>query len=163
MSILVGLDVGTTGARAIAVDQAGTIVASASAEYPLLSPQPGWTEQEPSDWWKGSREVLARVAADAGGGIAAIGLTGQMHGSVFLDQQHEVIRPALLWNEQRTEAQCDAITERIGTERLIEITGNPAHNSFQAPKILWVRAITPVPYTLVRQMEYRTYQFLLVQ
>jgi xylulokinase len=152
MSVLVGLDVGTTGARAIAIDDAGTIVASASAEYPLLSPHPGWTEQEPSDWWKGSREVLARVAADVGGDVAAIGLTGQMHGSVFLDQEHEVIRPALLWNDQRTEAQCDAITERIGAERLIEITGNPALTGFQAPKILWVRDVEPVQFGHVRHV-----------
>ena len=152
MSLLLGLDVGTTGARAIAVDEAGKVIASAAAEYPLLSPQPGWTEQDPADWWSGSRQVLGQVAAEVGGDVAAIGLTGQMHGSVFLDEAGRVIRPALLWNDQRTAAQCDVITERIGAERLIAITGNPALTGFQAPKIVWLRDVEPVQYRHVRHV-----------
>ena len=140
MSVLVGLDVGTGGARAAAIDDAGQIVAEASSEYPLHTPRPGWTEQDPEDWWEGAKEVLARVAAEAGGEVGGIGLTGQMHGSVFLDSAPtEIIRPALLWNDQRTQAQCDGITEAVGGERLISISGNPALTGFQAPKIVWLR------------------------
>lgn len=152
MPALIGLDVGTSGARALAVDESGSVIASAAAEYPLLMPRPGWTEQDPLDWWNASREVLRRVVAEGGGPIQAIGLTGQMHGSVFLDERNEVIRPALLWNDQRTAAQCDVITERIGRERLIAITGNPALTGFQAPKVLWLRDVEPVQYAHVRHL-----------
>jgi xylulokinase len=152
MSLMVGLDVGTTGARAIAVDESGRVVASAAAEYPLLSPQPGWMEQDPADWWSGSWQVLGQVAAEVGGDVAAIGLTGQMHGSVFLDEADRVIRPAILWNDQRTAAQCDVITDRIGAERLIAITGNPALTGFQAPKMIWLRDVEPVQYRHVRHV-----------
>ena len=142
MSVLVGLDVGTGGARAVAVDNSGEIVAEASSEYPLHTPRPGWTEQDPEDWWKGAKEVLAKVASEAGE-VAGIGLTGQMHGSVFLDASDEVVRPALLWNDQRTQAQCDRITQAVGGERLISISGNPALTGFQAPKIVWLRDEEP--------------------
>lgn len=139
MSVHVGLDVGTGGTRAVAVDEAGEIVAEASAEYPLRSPRPGWTEQDPSDWWEGAKAALGRVAAEVGDGVAGIGLTGQMHGSVFLDSSDEPIRPALLWNDQRTGRQCEEITEKVGAERLIGLSGNPALTGFQAPKVLWLR------------------------
>lgn len=152
MPVLVGLDVGTSGARAVAIDESGRVVASASAEYPLLMPRPGWTEQDPVDWWNASREVLRRVAAEAGAEVAAIGLTGQMHGSVFLDERQQVIRPALLWNDQRTADQCDVVEERVGRERLIEITGNPALTGFQAPKVLWLRDVEPVQYRHLRHV-----------
>ena len=137
MSVLVGLDVGTGGARAVAVDGSGEVVTEASSEYPLHSPRPGWTEQDPADWWRGAREVLGKVAT--GEEVVGIGLTGQMHGSVFLDSSDEVIRPALLWNDQRTYRQCDEITRVVGEERLISIAGNPALTGFQAPKIVWLR------------------------
>ena len=146
MSVLVGLDVGTGGARAVAIDESGEIVAEASSEYPLHSPRPGWTEQDPADWWNGSKEVLRKVAADAGGRVAGIGLTGQMHGSVFLDASDQVIRPALLWNDQRTHRQCEQITGAVGEERLISIAGNPALTGFQAPKIVWLREEEPENY-----------------
>ena len=142
MSVLVGLDVGTGGARAVAVNDSGEIVAEASSEYPLYTPRPGWTEQDPEDWWKGAKEVLTQVAAGAGE-VDGIGLTGQMHGSVFLDDSDLVLRPALLWNDQRTQAQCDRITEAVGEERLISISGNPALTGFQAPKIVWLRDEEP--------------------
>jgi xylulokinase len=142
VSVLVGLDVGTGGARAVAVDGSGEIVAEASSEYQLNTPRPGWTEQDPEDWWTGAKEVLARVASEAGE-VGGIGLTGQMHGSVFLDASDTVIRPALLWNDQRTQAQCDRITQAVGGERLISISGNPALTGFQAPKILWLRDEEP--------------------
>jgi xylulokinase len=143
VSVLVGLDVGTGGARAVAVDESGEIVAEASSEYPLHSPRPGWTEQDPADWWEGAKEALGKVAADAGEEMSGIGLTGQMHGSVFLDSSDEVIRPALLWNDQRTYRQCDEITRAVGEERLISIAGNPALTGFQAPKIVWLRDEEP--------------------
>jgi xylulokinase len=152
MRSLIGLDVGPAGARAVAVDESGSVISSASAEYPLSMPRPGWTEQEPADWWTASREVLGRVATDVAGDVAGIGLTGQMHGSVFLDERLDVIRPALLGNDQRTAAQCEAITERIGAERLIEITGNPALTGFQAPKILWLRDVEPVQWRHLRHV-----------
>jgi xylulokinase len=148
VSVLVGLDIGTGGARAVAVDSSGEIVAEASSEYPLHTPLPGWTEQDPEDWWEGAKEVLARVASEAGE-VAGIGLTGQMHGSVFLDDSDRVVRPALLWNDQRTQAQCDRITQSVGEERLISISGNPALTGFQAPKILWLRDEEPENYERV--------------
>jgi len=143
VSVLVGLDVGTGGARAVAVDEVGAVVAEASSEYPLASPRPGWTEQDPADWWRGAKEALGRVAAEAGEEVAGIGLTGQMHGSVFLDASDEVVRPALLWNDQRTGPQCEAITWAVGAERLISIAGNPALTGFQAPKVVWLRDEEP--------------------
>jgi xylulokinase len=145
MSVLVGLDVGTGGARAVAVDESGRVVAEASSEYPLHTPRPGWTEQDPADWWEGAREVLGKVASEAGK-VGGIGLTGQMHGSVFLDDSDRVIRPALLWNDQRTQEQCDGITRSVGEERLISIAGNPALTGFQAPKIVWLREEEPENY-----------------
>jgi xylulokinase len=143
MSAIVGLDVGTGGVRAVAVNDAGEIVAEASSEYPLHTPRPGWTEQDPEDWWNGSKEVLGKVATEAGGKVDGIGLTGQMHGSVFLDDSDRVIRPSLLWNDQRTHAQCDRISHAVGEERLISIAGNPALTGFQAPKIMWLRDEEP--------------------
>ena len=149
---LLGLDVGTTGARALAIDPDGRVVASASEDYPLATPHPGWTEQDPEDWWRASRKVLAKVASEAGDEPVALGLSGQMHGSVFLDDHDRVIRPALLWNDQRTAAQCEEITRAVGAERLIEITGNPAITGFQAPKILWLRDEEPRNYERVRHV-----------
>jgi xylulokinase len=143
VSVLIGLDVGTGGARAVAVDESGEIVAEASSEYPLHSPHPGWTEQDPADWWEGAKEIIRKVATDAGEQVAGIGLTGQMHGSVFLDSSDAVIRPALLWNDQRTHRQCQQITGAVGNERLISIAGNPALTGFQAPKIVWLREEEP--------------------
>ena len=149
MATLLGLDVGTTGVRCVAVDQDGTLIADASEEYSLDSPRPGWSEQRPEDWWKASQAVIANVAASVGRDIGAIGLAGQMHGAVFLDDTDAVIRPAMLWNDQRTQAQCDAITERVGAQRLTHITGNPALTGFQAPKILWLRDEEPKSYERV--------------
>ena len=143
MSVLVGLDVGTGGARAVAIDESGEIVAEASSEYPLHSPRPGWTEQDPADWWEGAKVVLEQVATETEERVAGIGLTGQMHGSVFLDASDRVIRPALLWNDQRTHRQCEQIAGAVGEERLISIAGNPALTGFQAPKIVWLKEEEP--------------------
>jgi xylulokinase len=150
--LLVGLDVGTTGARAIAVDPSGKMVAAESAGYPLATPRPGWTEQDPEDWWAASKLVLGRLAAQLKEPVLGLGITGQMHGAVFLDAADQVIRPALLWNDQRTARQCQTITEKVGAERLIEITGNPAITGFQAPKLVWLREEEPESYGRVRRL-----------
>jgi xylulokinase len=153
--IAIGVDVGTTGARAVAVDETGAVRDGHTAEYPLLTPRPRWTEQDPADWWRATLDVVAAVAAacrDAHEEIVGIGLTGQMHGSVFLDREGAVIRPALLWNDQRTDAQCAEITDRVGAEQLIAITGNPALTGFQAPKVLWLRDEEPANFARVEHV-----------
>ncbi|MBJ7596754.1 MAG: xylulokinase [Candidatus Nephthysia bennettiae] len=151
-TLLLGLDAGTTGARAVAVDESGKLLASASAGYELSMPRPGWTEQDPALWWEACRRVLAEVSEACAGDFAGLGLTGQMHGSVFLDEAGVPIRPALLWNDQRTAGQCEEITELVGPSRLLEIAGNPALTGFQAPKILWLREEEPEAYTRVRHV-----------
>jgi xylulokinase len=152
LTALLGLDVGTTGARCLAIDQAGRVLAEATAEYPLYSPHPGWSEQNPEDWWEATGTVIGRVAEEVGHDVAGIGLTGQMHGAVFLDGSDAVIRPALLWNDQRTQKQCDEITEKVGEETLIRIAGNPALTGFQAPKVLWLREEEPQAYARVKRL-----------
>lgn len=152
---LLGLDIGTTSARALLCDDNGRVLAVATSEYPLSTPQPLWSEQSPEDWWRGACEALRTVVTQASVApeqIAGLGLTGQMHGSVFLDEHDRVIRPALLWNDQRTAAECAEITQRVGAERLIAIAGNPALTGFQAPKILWLRNHEPERYAQVAQV-----------
>jgi xylulokinase len=152
MTALLGLDVGTTGARCVAIDETGRLLAEATAEYPLYSPRPGWSEQNPEDWWEASRTAIGRVAEKVGPDVAGIGLTGQMHGAVFLDGGGAVIRPALLWNDQRTQEQCDEITRLVGAEELIRIAGNPALTGFQAPKLLWLREEEPDAYKRLQRL-----------
>ena len=149
-----GLDVGTGGTRAVLIDENGQVVASAASEHaPFRSPHPGWAEQDPEDWWRATqaaiREVLAagaEVLASSGltaSAVSAVGLTGQMHGAVMLDAEGNVLRPSLIWCDQRTEAQCDWLHARIGRERLIELTCNPALPNFTLTKLLWVRDHEP--------------------
>jgi len=145
--ILVGLDVGTTGAKALAVTPQGEVLARAEEGYLLSTPRPGWSEQDPEDWWRASQAVLAAVGAEEAAGI---GLSGQMHGLVALDEADHVIRPAILWNDQRTAAECAEIEELIGLERLIGFTGNRALTGFTAPKLLWLRRHEPEAYARVR-------------
>jgi xylulokinase len=152
MTALLGLDVGTTGARCVAIDETGLMLAEATAEYPLHSPRPGWSEQNPEDWWEASRTAIGRVAEKVGPNVAGIGLSGQMHGAVFLDGSDAVIRPALLWNDQRTQKQCDEITRSVGAKELIRIAGNPALTGFQAPKLLWLREEEPQAYARVHRL-----------
>jgi xylulokinase len=147
---LVGLDVGTTGVKAVAVDPDGAVLATAERGYPLSTPKPGWSEQDPEDWWRASEAALAEVSA--GREVAGIGLSGQMHGLVVLDGDDRVLRPAILWNDQRTGAECAAIEERIGLDRLIGLTGNRALPGFTAPKVLWLRANEPETYARVRRI-----------
>ena len=146
MAYLLGIDIGTTGARALLVSEKGVVVAGATEEYPLYTPEPMWAEQDPLDWWRATLDAVRRVLGTPGvkpDEIKGIGLTGQMHGVVLLDEKNEVLRPSLIWCDQRSQAQCDWITERVGAERLIELTCNPALTGFSAPKLLWVRDHEP--------------------
>lgn len=142
MAFLMGIDISTTSAKALIMDEQGTVLSIGSTPQTLSQPYPLWSEQNPLDWWEGVVQAIREALAKAnltGQDIQAIGLTGQMHGLVMLDKQGDVLRPAILWNDQRTQAQCDFITERIGAERLIQLTGNRALTGFTAPKILWVQ------------------------
>jgi len=137
---LIGVDVGTSGAKVVLIDERGTVLRSATGAYPMATPQPGWTEQDPEDWFRAVRACLDDVDAPKD---APIGFTGQMHGAVFLDAKDRVLRPALLWNDQRTAAECRAIEETVGGERVRDITGNAPVTSFQLPKLLWLRKHEP--------------------
>jgi len=151
----VGIDIGTGGTRAIVVDGDGAIVASSTSEHePFASPRTGWAEQDPRDWWRATGEATRSALARAGGGgdVAAVGFSGQMHGSALVDADGEVVRPALLWCDQRTHEECRDITERVGAERLIELTSNPALTGFTLPKLLWVRANEPSAWARVRSV-----------
>jgi xylulokinase len=144
--MLLGIDVSTTSAKALIIDQQGRVVASATTPLTLSTPWPLWSEQEPADWWNGIASSVGQaldMAGAKGADIAAIGLTGQMHGLVLLDDQGKILRPAILWNDQRTGEQCAEIRRRLGKERLIQITGNDALTGFTAPKILWVQENEP--------------------
>ena len=148
-TVAVGLDVGTTGVKALAVAADGTVVASAESHYGLSQPQPGWSEQDPADWWAGSEAAIAALGPHE---VAGIGLSGQMHGLVALDGEERVLRPAILWNDQRTAAECAEIEERVGLERLISLTGNRALTGFTAPKLLWLRTHEPELYARIRHV-----------
>ncbi len=145
MTALVGIDVGTSGVKALALTPEGEIVARAEREYPLSIPRPGWAEQDPEDWWRATEAALADLGVEP----ASIGLSGQMHGLVTLDEREQVLRPAILWNDQRTAAECAEIEERVGLERLIELTGNRALTGFTAPKLLWLRHHEPETYARI--------------
>ena len=147
---MMGIDVGTSGTRAVIVRPDGHVMGATTADHePMRMPKPGWAEQDPEDWWQAT--ILAvrgalRQARLQGGDIAAIGLSGQMHGVVCLDKANGVLRPALLWCDQRSQAQCDWITSRVGADRLIELVSNPALTGFSAPKLLWVRDNEPATF-----------------
>ena len=146
MGHVLGIDVSTTATKAVLVDEAGDVRGIGVAEYGFSVPRPRWSEQEPPLWWEGTvtavRSVLASTAV-AAEDIVAVGLTGQMHGAVLLDSRGDALRPAILWNDQRTSAECDLIRDAVGRERLIAITGNDALTGFTAPKLVWVRDHEP--------------------
>ncbi len=144
MTLLAGLDVGTSAVKGLLIAEDGQVVARAEAPHPLSTPRPGWTEQDPADWWDGAQVVLE--ALGRAGEIAGIGLTGQMHGLVALDAHGEVLRPAILWNDGRTGAECAEIERRIGLDALIAQTGNRALPGFTAPKLLWLARHEPEVY-----------------
>lgn len=152
---MVGLDVGTTGVKAGVVDAAGAVAGAATCEYDTQTPRPGWAEQEPSEWWLASCAALREAISASGvapGAVSGIGVSGQMHGSVFLDQDSAVIRPCMLWCDQRTASQCDSITEEVGSANLADWVGNPALPGFTAPKVLWLRENEPGAFERVRHL-----------
>ena len=143
---LVGIDVGTSGVKGVAIDADGRVLATASAEYPSSRPHPGWSEQNPEDWWRAAQDVLGRLPE------GRVGLSGQMHGLVALDADGGVLRPAILWNDQRTAVETAEIEERVGLARLIELTGNRALTGFTAPKLLWLRRHEPEVHARIRHV-----------
>jgi len=150
VTALVGLDVGTTGVKALALSPEGEVLATATRVYALSTPRRGWAEQAPEDWWRAAEAALAEVAA--GRDVAGIGLSGQMHGLVVLDDAGRVIRPAILWNDQRTARECAEIEDRVGLERLLALTGNRALTGFTAPKLLWLRHHEPEAYARIARV-----------
>jgi xylulokinase len=148
VTTLVGLDVGTTGVKAVAISPEGKVLATDEESYPLSTPRPGWAEQDPEDWWRAAETVITRLPFDE----IRLGLSGQMHGLVCLDDADRVLRPAILWNDQRTAAECAEIEERLGLERLIALTGNRALTGFTAPKLLWLRRHEPEVYGRIRRI-----------
>jgi xylulokinase len=152
VACVLGIDVSTTATKAVVVDERGEVVGVGSAEYDTSVPHAQWSEQDPALWWDGAIVAIGRALAAAGTGgdeVDAIGLTGQMHGAVLLDAADRPLRPAILWNDQRTAAECDEIRRRVGPSRLIEVTGNDALTGFTAPKLLWVRAHEPEVWSRV--------------
>jgi len=152
MGYLIGIDSSTTATKALLMDEVGNVVAVAATEYDFETPKPLWSEQNPHLWWQGTINSIQQVLAKSnisGAEVKGIGLTGQMHGLVLLNKDGKVLRPSLLWNDQRTQTQCDDIRARLGKERLIRLTGNDALTGFTAPKILWVRENEPDVYTQV--------------
>ena len=155
MGYLMGIDIGTSGTKAVLVDKTGKIVGSAYEEYPLYQPKPGWAEQDPEDWWRAVKDSIRKLISSTGinpHDIKGIGLSGQMHGAVLLDENNKVLRPSIIWCDQRSAAQCQWIEEKVGRERLIELTCNPALTGFTAPKVLWVRDNEPAVYEKVRKI-----------
>jgi len=149
MAKLLGIDIGTSGCKVLLIDESGRVLKQSSAEYPLSVPRPLWSEQNPEDWWTGVSRCLAEIDEPT---PDAIGLTGQMHGAVFLDKDLEVVRPAILWNDQRTVEECAEIERKVGRTALMEITCNPALTGFQLPKILWLRNHEPSNYARTRHV-----------
>jgi xylulokinase len=149
MSYLIGIDVGTTATKTLLIESSGLVVARATNEYPMYTPHPQWAEQDPEDWWQAAIKSIRRVLAESHvnvSEISGIGLTGQMHGMVMLDAQGKVLRPCIMWNDQRTAAQCEWMMNTIGPQRFLELTLNPALPGFTAPKIVWTRENEPEVY-----------------
>jgi xylulokinase len=151
-----GMDVGTGGTRAVLVNGEGKLIAGASCEHaPFTTEHPGWAEQDPEDWWRAAQVAIQKAleaSPEPREPIAAIGLTGQMHGAVLLDEAGAVLRPALIWCDTRTQPQCDWLTEKIGYERLIELTCNPALPNFTVTKVLWVKEHQPEIFRKIRHI-----------
>ena len=155
MQYLLGIDLGTSGTRTVLFDREGKPLASATREYPLYQPENGWAEQAPQDWWEAAVATIRQVLDKSGvspEAIAALGISGQMHGLVMLDEKGEVLRPSIIWADQRTGAECEDITRLVGAERLIEITANPALTGFTASKIMWVKKHQPEVFKKCRHI-----------
>jgi len=150
-----GIDLGTSAVKIILVEENGNVIGSTSKEYPVYYPQPGWSEQNPEDWWNATKDGIRELIIKTGvknDDIKGIGLSGQMHGLVLLDENNNVLMPAILWNDQRTQEECDYITQKLGKERLTKYTGNKALTGFTAPKILWVRKHRPDVYKKIHRI-----------
>jgi xylulokinase len=155
MARLLGIDIGTSGTKTVLFDEYGSTIASATVEYPLSQPRIGWAEQDPEDWWRAAAQTIAQVlekSGTRGDEVTGVGLSGQMHGMVLLGADNEVLRPAIIWCDQRTQKQCDDITRIIGRQRLIEITANPAITGFTASKIMWVKEHQPEIYEKIHKI-----------
>jgi xylulokinase len=149
MSYLIGIDISTTGSKALIVDELGHTLASVTVEYPMYTPHPQWAEQDPEDWWRATVQAVGEALKQSQidrSQIAGVGLTGQMHGMVLLDARGQVLRPCIMWNDQRTGAQCEWIMNTIGRARFLDLTLNPALPGFTAPKIIWTREHEPDVY-----------------
>jgi xylulokinase len=155
MAYLLGIDIGTSGTKTILIDETGRVLARATREYPLSTPRPLWSEQNPSDWTEATfatiRAVLNLSQIDPKE-VKGVGLSGQMHGAVFLDENDQVLRPAILWNDQRTQAECDWIMQTIGREKVVELISNPVLTGFTAGKIVWLRNNEPETFAKVRKV-----------
>ena len=153
---LLGIDIGTSGSRALVLDEAGRTVSASADHEAFRSPETGWAEQDPEDWWRACqiavRQVARRERHERGDAIQAIGLSGQMHGAVLLDDAGAVVRPAIIWCDQRTESECRWIESTLGASRLLELTSNPALTNFTLTKLLWVRAHEPDVWARVRHV-----------
>ena len=156
MSFYLGIDVGTSGTKTLAINAQGKILADCVVTYPCYVPKPLWSEQDPEDWWQATIKSVRKVVRQAklkAADVKAIGLSGQMHGSVFLDKRDRVLRRAILWNDQRTAAECDEIEQRAGgRNKLIQMVANPALTGFTAPKILWLRNHEPRHFDKTRKI-----------
>lgn len=157
MNYLLGIDIGTSGTKTLLINasKGGEVVASSTKTYPLYTPKPLWAEQEPEDWWQGTIASIQEVLRESGidpKQIKGIGLSGQMHGSVFLDQNNSVLRPAILWCDQRTQAECDWIMDTVGREKTVELISNPVLTGFTAGKIIWLRNNEPEIYKQVKKV-----------
>ena len=155
MKYVIGIDLGTSGTKTALFDQHGKVIAAATQEYPLYQPQNGWAEQDPNHWWDACVATVSQVLAASGvpaAEVVGIGLSGQMHGLVMLDENGQVLRNSILWCDGRTGRECEEITQLVGAERLIELTANPALTGFTAGKILWVRKHEPELYARCKQM-----------
>ncbi len=155
MPYLIGVDIGTSGTKTILIDVAGRVLAHALQEYPLFTPKPLWSEQNPQDWWTATCATIKSVIEKSGVDvreIKGVGLSGQMHGSVFLDDNDDVLRPALLWNDQRTQAECDWITNTVGRDKIVDLISNPVLTGFTAGKIIWLKNHEPELYARVKKV-----------
>src|SRR2546422_5344916 len=159
MQALLGIDLGTTGVKAaLFAANDGHVLASAFVDYPLQHPHPGWAEQDPAEWWQATITAIRTCLVDSVSNglstedIRGIGLSGQMHGVVLLDDEYKVLRPCIIWADQRSDAQCRWMTERVGAARLIELVSNPALPGFSAPKLLWIRDNEPAIFAHAYKM-----------
>src|SRR5574338_389855 len=155
MNYFIGIDIGTTGAKAVLMNVNGVVISTATNEYPMFTPHPLWAEQNPDDWWKAAYRSIQNVVAQSkinAIDVKGIGLTGQMHGLVTLVKGGKILYPCIMWNDQRTSNECKEITEKIGFNNLLSITGNQVLPGFTAPKIIWLRKNKPEVYSKINKV-----------